>query len=150
MGTGVHVLDTLNYLMGSLPGRLCAFRDPQGEVIDATEHITLQYGSTIADVVSSRRMSNRMNHLNIFGTEGTLTVTGLFSTAVESSMIIDGKKIKDYRGTNMYVEEVKAFVNLVEGKESHIALGEDGYNVVRQVEEAYRLDSSEDLHSMEY
>ncbi len=150
MGSGVHVLDTLNYLMGSLPERLCAFRTPQGKIIDTTEHITLQYSSTIADAISSRRMSNRMNHLNIFGTKGTLTVTGLFSTSVESSMIIDGQKVKDYRGVNMYAEEVKSFVNLVEGKKSHIALGEDGYNVVRQVEEAYRLDSSPEMHSINY
>ncbi len=150
MGSGVHVLDTLNYMMGALPERLCAFRNPRGEVIDLTEHITLQYGTAIADAISSRRMSNRLNHLNIFGTKGTLTVTGLFSTSVDSSMIIDGKKVKEYKGTNMYTEEVKSFANYVGGRQSHIATGEDGYNVVRQVEEAFSLDSSNELHRIKY
>lgn len=150
MASGVHVLDTLNYMIGGLPERVCAFRNPPGAIIESTEHITLQYGPTIVDAISSRSMSNRMNHLNIFGTKGTLTVTGLFSTSVDSSLIIDGKKLKEYRGTDMYREEVKSFFNLVEGKESHIATGEDGYNVVRQVEEAFKLDSSSALHRLDY
>lgn len=148
MGTGVHVLDTINYIMGGVPDRVCSFRNPAGEVIDTTEHITLQYSGTIVDVISSRAISGKSNHLTIHGSKGTMTVTNLFSTAVESSIILDGRKMKEYRGTNVYNEEVKAFGNLLQGKESHIALGEDGFNVVRIVEEAFRDDSDNKFHKL--
>lgn len=148
MGTGVHVLDTFNFMMGKTPSRLCSFRNPAGKVIDDTEHITLQYSSTIADVISSRDMPGNANHLTIHGSKSTLTVTNLFSTAVESSMIRDGRKVKDYRGVDVYREEVRSFVDLIAGKESFIAKGEDGYNVVRMVEEAFESDSDSQIHDL--
>ncbi len=148
MGTGVHVMDTLNFLLGQAPDRVCSFRNPMGEVIESTEHVTLQYGNTIADAISSRSVSGNMNHLNIHGSKGTLTLTNVFATSVETSMIRDGKKVKDYRGVDVYKEEARDFVNLVEGKESHIALGEDGYNVVRIVESAFSQDSGTDKHRL--
>lgn len=150
MATGVHIMDTLNYLLGKRPDRLCAFRNPSGEIIETTEHVTLQYSNTVADAISSRAMLGGMNHLNIFGSKGTLTLTGVFSTSVDSSMIIDGKKMKDYRGVDLYKEEIRAFVNLAEGNESNIATGEDGYSVVRMVEYAFRSDSSPDLHNVKF
>lgn len=150
MGTGVHVLDTLNYIMGAVPDRVCSFRNPAGQVIETTEHITLQYSGTIADVISSRAISGKSNHLSIHGTKGTLTVTNVFSTSVEASMILDGKKVKDYRGVNVYEEEVRGFVNLVQGTDSRIATGEDGYNVVRIVESAFESDSKPDLHQLNH
>ena len=148
MGTGVHVLDTLNYILGKAPDRVTAFRHPRGEIIDSTEHITMQYGQIIADAISSRDISGHMNNLAIHGSKGTVTVTNAFSTTVESSMIRDGKKIKDYRGVDVYREEVREFVNLVQRRESQIATGEDGYNVVRIVEKAFASDSDREYHKL--
>ncbi len=140
MGTGVHVMDTMNYILGKYPDRLSSFREPLGHVIETTEHVTLQYGPTIVDVVASRAMKNPMNNLTLYGTDGTLVATGVFSTSVESSLLMDGKKIKDFRGVNVYKEEVRAFADLVQGKESHIATGRDGAMVVKMVNMAFEAD----------
>lgn len=144
MATGVHVLDTMNYIFEGAPDRVNSFRNPKGVVIELTEHISLQYSSTIVDVISSRAMSGKSNHLSIHGSKGSLTVMNLFSTTVESDMIRDGKKVKSYRGVDVYREEVKSFVQYVDNNSSNIAKGSDGYNVVRIVEEAFRLDSGND------
>lgn len=140
MGTGVHVMDTMNYILGKYPDRLSSFREPLGHVIETTEHVTLQYGPTIVDVVASRAMKNPMNNLTLYGTDGTLVATGVFSTSVESSLLMDGKKIKDFRGVNVYKEEIGAFADLVQGKESHIATGRDGAMVVKMVNMAFEAD----------
>ena len=140
MGTGVHVMDTINYILGKHPDRLSSFRNPSGKVIEHTEHVTLQYGPTIVDIIASREMKSPMNNLTLYGTEGTLVATGVFSTSVESALLRDGKKIRDFRGINVYREEIKAFADLVQGRESHIATGKDGAEVVRIVNLAFEAD----------
>lgn len=140
MGTGVHVIDTMNYILGRLPDRITAFREPKGEVIETTEHVTMQYGHTMVDAISSRDFKYPMNNLTIYGSGGTVVLTNLFSTSVEASLIRDGKKVKDYRGVNPYREEIRAFAKLAEGKESTIATGIDGLEVVRIVNLAYESD----------
>lgn len=140
MGTGVHVMDTMNYILGAYPDRISAFRNPTGEVIERTEHVTMQYGSIIADIIASRDMKYPMNNLTIYGTKGTVVATNLFSTAVETSIIKDGRKLKDFKGANPYREEIRAFVSLVQKGESNIATGKDGYEVVRMVNYAFEAD----------
>ena len=140
MGTGVHVMDTINYILGKYPDRLSSFRNPSGKVIESTEHVTLQYGPTIVDIVASREMKSPMNNLTIYGTEGTIVATGVFSTSVESSLLRDGRRVKDFRGANVYREEIKAFADLVQGKESHIATAKDGAEIVRLVNLAFEAD----------
>lgn len=142
MATGVHVMDAINYIMGSPPDRITAIRDPSGSVIDLSQIVTLQYGGVIASVFSSRGVKYPMNNLVIYGTEGTVVFTNIFSTSVDSMMIRDGKKLKEYKGINMYKEEIKAFASMVSGRESQIADGKDGYKVVRIVDLAVRSDRS--------
>lgn len=134
MATGVHVIDTINYIMGNLPNRVTAIRDPSGATIDLSQQITMRYGGTIASVFSSRGVKYPMNNLVIYGTEGTVVFTNIFSTSVDTMMIRNGKKVKDYRGVNMYKEEIRAFSSMVSGKVNHIATGRDGLEVVRIVE----------------
>lgn len=140
MGTGVHVMDTINFMLGKYPDRISSFRNPMGEVIETTEHVTLQYGPTIVDIVASRSIKTPMNNITVYGTEGTLVATGAFSTSVESTLLRDGRKVRDYRGVNVYKEEVRAFADLVDGKESPIARGEDGAEVVKIVNLAFEAD----------
>lgn len=140
MGTGVHVMDTLNYIMGKAPERISSFRNPRGEVIEETEHVTVEYSGTIADIISSRAIKYPMNNITIYGNKGTLVATGLFSTSVETTLLKDGKRIREFHGVNMYREELKAFASLVETGKSHIATGEDGLEVVRMVHKAYLSD----------
>jgi predicted dehydrogenase len=139
MGTGVHVFDTLNNIMGLHPDRISSFRDPRDSIIDATTSTILSYGGTIAHAVSSRRMFLPDNSLRITGTEGTLICTNLFSTEIRSSLNVNGR-IKRFRSGNIYRKEIDAFVDLVDGRKSAIASGVDGSVVVRMTELAIRSD----------
>jgi len=139
MGTGVHVMDTLNNVMGFHPDRISSFRDPRAELIDATSSILLNYGATIAHAVSSRRMFLPDNSLRIMGTEGAIVCTDLFSTQIKSSLNVNGKT-KRFQSGNIYRKEVDSFVDLVNEKRSLIAKGIDGSIVVKMTELAIRSD----------
>ncbi|MCL4445127.1 MAG: Gfo/Idh/MocA family oxidoreductase [Candidatus Thermoplasmatota archaeon] len=139
MGTGVHVFDALNNIMGLHPDRISSFRDPRDSIIDATTSTILSYGATIAHAVSSRRMFLPDNSLRITGTEGSLICTGFFSTEIRSSLNVNGR-IRRFRSGNIYRKEIDAFVDLVNGRKSLIATGVDGSVVVRMTELAIRSD----------
>ena len=140
MGTGVHVIDSLKFILGQLPRSVSALRVPAGQVIDMTEHVTMDFDGTIADAISSRSIQAAENSLYLCGTKGTVAVRGMYSTSVNASIIRDGKAVQQFSGTDMYDEEVRAFVDLAEGRASSIAQGQDGYAVVRIVNAAVESD----------
>lgn len=136
MGTGVHVMDTLNNILASQPRSLVAIRKPAGQIVDSMSSISLDYGETLASVLSSRRMFLPDNSLMIFGTEGTISVSGLFSTTIDSTVYLNGKSVKRFSSGDMYKKEASGFVDLVNGKKSLIATGVDGSVVVRMTQAA--------------
>ncbi len=136
MGTGVHVMDTINYIAGEAPQSVNCFKIPRGAVIDTTEQVSIQYPSVVASAVSSRRIRNSENSLVVCGTGGTVTVRGMFSTDVNSKLLLGAEPMEQFSGLNMYEEEVKAFNDLVRGHSGVIATGSDGELVVRMVNAA--------------
>ena len=141
MGTGVHVMDCLNNLMRSYPDRISSIRSPHGEVIDITSSINIQYGATIALAVSSRNVFLPENSLKIFGNEGSIEASNLFTTEINSVLNINGKRHRFSSG-NIYRKEIDAFVDLVENRHTFIARGVDGAAVVRMTEGAIQSDMS--------
>ena len=133
MGTGVHVLDTINHIMGAWPTRVSALRFPHGKVIDTTECVTMEFSGSMAMAVSSRAIKNPRNDLEISGTKGTVVVHDVFSTSVRAKMELPDGSVKGFESGNMYAEEVKAFVDMANDKDSIIARGRDGEAVVRIV-----------------
>ncbi len=136
MGTGVHVVDTINYVLGKAPTHVYAVRSPEGQVVENTEFICMGYGRTFADAFSSREIETGENNLSVYGTNGTVIGAGVFSTNVSASLTRNGQLVKRYDGPDMYEEEIKAFACAVEGKKSSIARGPDGQLVVRIVNAA--------------
>ena len=134
MGTGVHVIDSMNYILSSYPDTVHATRLPEREIIDSTSHIVLNYGGRIASVLSSRKILVPDNSLYIFGEDSTLECQGIFGTEIRGKVVESGKLIKSFRGGSPYVEEISDFVRLVSGGKSRIATGRDGHEVVRIVE----------------
>lgn len=149
MGTGVHVIDTINYILASRPLRVSAVRVPHGKIIDTTEIINMEYNGTLAQAISSRSMANPRNDLMVTGTKGTVLARNVFSTTVASSIEMNGSVISEFKTGNMYKDEVKAFVDLVEERTSDIALGKDGEAVVRIVNAAFLSDLEERWFRME-
>lgn len=140
MGTGVHVIDSLNFVLGKQPVSVSGIRLPEGRRIELFEHITMRYGGVAGIAVSSRCISGSSNSMTVYGSNGTAEARGLFSTSVDASLYRDGRKVRDYSGGNMYEVEIDGFATLVEGGESSIALGSDGELVVRIVNAAEKSD----------
>ncbi len=140
MGTGVHVIDTFNYIFSSRPVRVSATRYPEKKVIDRSESVYMDYGKHSAVAVSSRDMEHPDNSLRIYGTEGSIVATNLFGVDVDTQLYINGKKKKSFSGVNMYEGEVRSFYASTMGEPSEIADASDGLEVVKIVNGAFDGD----------
>jgi predicted dehydrogenase len=136
MGTGVHVIDTINYLLGRKPDSVYGIKRPEGKVIEDTEAIIMQYGDTVGEALSSRSIAGAFNSLVVQGNRTTLVAENVFGTSVACSLKREGKIIKEYGEGNVYQKEVTSFVDLVNGKKSTIATVKDGEVVVKIVNAA--------------
>ncbi len=142
MGTGVHVIDTINYVLGKGPEMVYGIKMPNGKVIEDTETVIMRYGETVGEVLSSRNIASAFNSLVVQGSRSTLVAENVFGTTVSCVLRKDGAMLKEYSNANVYEREVNAFVDLVHGKKSVIATGKDGETVVRIVNAANESDSS--------
>lgn len=140
MGTGVHVIDTINYVLGETPLKVTSTRFPRKKVIEMTECLTMNYGEKVATVLSSREMSAPDNSLYVFGTEGTISARGIFGTSVTGRLEVNGDTIAEYSEGDMYAEEVESFVSSINGQSTDVAKGEDGRAVVKIVNAAFEGD----------
>lgn len=140
MGTGVHVMDTINYVLGKHPSRVTSLRSPRKAIIDNTECISLNYGEEFASVVSSREMKNPDNSLSVFGTEGSVIARNIFGVDVSGNLELNGKQVESFEGSNMYESEVSSFVSAIMGERTSVAMGEDGSIVVKAVNAAFDGD----------
>lgn len=136
MGTGVHVLDTIIKISGGKPERVYGWRHPKESTIENTFLIDLLYSRHTASMLSSREVEIPDNSLSIMGTEGLILSRNHFSTDTDSSLYLNGNKIGDFKGINMYHKELEAFRNEIDGKETLLAKGEDGAIVVNVVNSA--------------
>lgn len=140
MGTGVHVVDTLNFILGKVPTRVTSVRYPRKQIMDSTECIAMDYSDEILNAISSREMKNPDNGLYLRGLEGSIMVRNLFGTEVTGSLEVDGETAETYDSVNMYEEEIKAFVASRRGQQTDIASGKAGLDVVRIVNAAFDGD----------
>lgn len=142
MGTGVHVIDTINNILARYPDSVFASRVPSKTVMEETEYITLRYSNTIATILASRSITNPDNSLIIYGSDATLIAKDIFNTTVSGSLIFIKKKREEQKleKANMYESEIEDFVKLIDGRQSKIARGMDGYQVVKIVNAAYESD----------
>ena len=133
MGTGVHLLDFMNYIFGRAPDEVMGIKSPSEEIIDETRVVLLRFGNALATINSSRKYYHADNSLRIFGTHGTIEARDIFSTVVSGELLISGKPVTEFHGgENMYEMEIKAFVDLVNGRSTRIAKGIDGLAVVKE------------------
>jgi len=137
MGTGVHVIDTVNFILGRHPQTVSCMKKPDDSVVEDTFALLADYNGPIASIVSSRSMKNPRNDLVISGTGNTVVASGLFGTTVDCKLTgPEGMLIKQYSSLNMYQEEILSFVRMCGGKDEIIASGEDGAAVVKIVNSA--------------
>ncbi|MCL4350063.1 MAG: Gfo/Idh/MocA family oxidoreductase [Candidatus Thermoplasmatota archaeon] len=138
MGTGVHVLDTLLNIAGKFPRKVSAFSLPETSIIDTTMAVYMQFDSFIGNAFSSRETDAVPNDLAVTTEEHEYRVKNFFSTSIDYVFTVDGKSKSKGSEGNIYLEEVREFEKMVDGKDSLIAKAKDGYNVVRVVEDAHK------------
>ncbi|MEM0155424.1 MAG: Gfo/Idh/MocA family oxidoreductase [Thermoplasmataceae archaeon] len=141
MGTGVHVLDSILYVLGKPPERVFSVKFPANTLIDTTQQVDMIYTGMIATAVSSRKTRKPDNSLYVSGSEGTVFGKDIFGTSILGSLILNGKVLDTYSGGSPYEGELRSFASLINGKESNIALGRDGANIVRIVTAANESSS---------
>ncbi|WP_393971872.1 Gfo/Idh/MocA family oxidoreductase [Oxyplasma meridianum] len=142
MGTGVHVIDTINYILGRKPDSVYGIKRPEGRLIEDTETIIMRYRDTVGEALSSRSIAGAFNSLVIQGSKTTLVAENIFGTSVACSLKKGGKIIKEYGDGNVYQKEVSSFVDLVSGRKSTIAQVKDGEIVVKIVNAANESDAT--------
>ncbi len=132
MGTGVHVLDLLRFVLGREVVEVFAYQD--SPPIEFTDSILLRFedGST-AHVVCSRKVAYPNNDLSIYGMAGRVRACDTISTDLKGSLEVvtgAGTTTETFEAEDparaMYVGLVEDFARAVlEGGEP-TATGEDG------------------------
>lgn len=141
MGTGVHVIDTVLSLFGKFPRKVTAFRIPDQRIIEDSMIVHMQFEHGFGNALSSREIKPVANDLQILTTDKNILCKNFFSTGAESSLWVNDELVKNYERTNLYEKEVDGFTEYVFGNPTGIAKGEDGYRVVRVVEDAQKFIS---------
>ncbi len=141
MGTGVHVIDTLISFHNRFPRKVTAFRIPEEKMIDETMIVNMEFEKGFATALSSRAMDPFSNDLTILTQDRKIVCKNFFGTSINSSVEVNDERVTEFKEGNLYSEEIAEFVKFVDGEHTKIANGNDGYRVVRVVEEAQRFIS---------
>lgn len=124
VGTGVHVMDSFVNLFGNKVESVSAINSPRCAIIEKTMQVRILFESgIIANALSSREIDYQSNDLRVLGTNGAISALAVYESSVNSKLIVNGNIEKEYtQNTNMYEEEIKAFVK----GDRKIASAEDG------------------------
>ena len=141
MGTGVHVIDTLISFHNRFPRKVTSFRMPEEKIIDESMVVNMQFDKGFATALSSRQMEGLSNDLTLLTSDRKIRCKNFFGTTLNATIEINDETTKEFKTGNLYAEEVAEFEKYTRGEKSKIATGNDGYRVVRIVEEAQRFIS---------
>lgn len=141
MGTGVHVIDTIVSLFGKFPRKITAFRAPDQRLIDDTMMVNMQFERGFGSAFSSREIKPVANDLNVLTKNDNILCRNFFSTGSPVTIFVNGEKVEEIPAINPYVHEISGFKEYVFGNPSNIATGNDGYRVVRIVEDSQKFIS---------
>lgn len=124
VGRGVHIMDSFVNLFGRDVESISASNVPKCGTIEDTMQVSVRFrNGVLANSLSSVALSPSSNDLQIFGDKGSVRVTNFYATSVSSTLLLNDELKREFStDTNMYVEEIKAFV----GGDKRIASAEDG------------------------
>ena len=139
MGTGVHALDLLRFLLGQEVTQVAAITDGQTteQPLGSTVALSLRFdGGAIATMCSGRFLPDTQNDFAVYGTEGRVTGRAtvwearqgrveVVSETVNTTEVCNG----EYLGN--YIAELKDFHQAIEEDRDPVASGLDGLRVVQ-------------------
>ena len=139
MGTGVHVMDFLQFLMDEPIVEVAAITDGQTEdrPLEQAAAVALRFkNGTIGTIVAGRRMPDTENDAMVYGSNGKIALrgtlweaqTGRLEIATESQELSESYE-EDL--LTLYRLQTEAFNRAIENDEASHASGEDGLSAVQ-------------------
>ncbi|MBI2871813.1 MAG: Gfo/Idh/MocA family oxidoreductase [Chloroflexi bacterium] len=139
MGSGVHAVDLLRYLLGQEVVQVAALTDGQRpeRPLEHVATLLLRFrGGALATVHSSRRIPDPRNDVVLYGSLGRLACYGSVSTTLMGELEVVSQSLTRHESygphdTAMYRGMVEAFGQCVERGEEPSASGWDGLKVAQ-------------------
>ena len=139
MGTGVHVMDLLQYLMGQPIKEVAALTDGQtaGRPLEQAATVAIRFeDGTIGTICVGRRMPDTENDAMIYGSDGRIALRGTVWEAITGNLDVVSETVNlsesyDSDLLTLYRLQTEAFNRAVQGGEEFHASGEDGLSVVQ-------------------
>ncbi len=142
MQLGIHLVDTISYLLGSFKSVSCFASNiaMEGAVYDSSA-ATLQLESGVPVALTSSYVSADAYFLRIYGTEGTIqcTPTHLTLDLLENGELVDRRE-KDFssEGAESYILQMREFGEcVINGKRPETG-GEEGLRALAAIEAMVR------------
>ena len=139
MGTGVHVIDLLQFLTGREIVEVATLTDGQRErrPLEGAAAVALRLSDgTIGTICVGRRLNRTENDVMIYGSEGRIGLRGTVWEALTGALdvIAPGHMLNEDYGEDplaLYRLELDAFEGAIERGEEFHPSGEDGLSVVQ-------------------
>ena len=139
MGTGVHIVDLLHYLLGQPIVEVSALTDGQSDEhpLEQVAVVALRFADgTIGSMTCGRRMPDTENDAMIYGSDGRIALRGTLWEAMTGSFEVVSETVnsqESYRRDllTLYRLQVESFNRSIVGDEVFYASGEDGLRSVQ-------------------
>ncbi len=138
MGTGVHVVDLLRFLLGQEVVEVAAITDGQtaNQPLERMASMSLRFdGGTIATVCCGRLLPDSRNDFTIYGTDGRITGRATIWESRQGRLEVVSETVNrtevygsDYLGN--FIAELEDFHQAIEQDREPVASGLDGLRVV--------------------
>ena len=139
MGTGVHALDLLRFLLGQEVTQVAAITDGQTpeQPLENTVALSLRFdGGAIATMCSGRLLPDTQNDFAVYGSEGRVTGKATLWEARQGRVEVVSETVNttkvctgEYLGN--FIAELKDFHQAIEEDRDPVASGLDGLRVVQ-------------------
>ena len=138
MGTGVHVMDLLQYLMAQPIVEVAALTDGQTaeNPLEQAGVVSIRFeDGTLGSIVCGRRMPDTENDAMIYGSEGRVALRGTLWEAMTGSFDVASETVNTSESyeenlLTLYKRQTEAFNRAIQNDETFHASGEDGLSVV--------------------
>ena len=139
MGTGVHVMDLLHFLMGQRIGEVAAITDGQTEErpLEQAAAIAIRFEEgVVGTIVVGRRMPDTENDAMIYGSNGRIALGGTVWEAITGELDVVSETVNTSESyerdmLTLYKHQTEAFNRAIQGGEEFHASGLDGLRTVQ-------------------
>ncbi len=139
MGTGVHVVDLLRFLLGQEVVEIAAISDGQRphQPLEQVLSMSLRFdGGTIATACCGRLLPDSRNDITLYGSYGRITGTATLWEAHQGSLEVISDTVQSstefpYDPIANYIAEVEDFHGAIEAGREPAATGLDGLRLVQ-------------------